>query len=277
MADNVIKQQTKKEGAFEKRVHEVDFVRGLLILLVLFDHLMNAFGLHSATWYNDTGIQTFLNIKNAMDWYWTFWGRSLIRIIALLSFCFISGLSCAFSRNNWKRAGEMLVLWALLFVGGRILNEAQFIPGLVTRIDFNVIGVLAWSTLFYCFIQNQSWKGKLASTLIWALISSVGLYALNGIPNIQNVYCPPIFNPEILGIRQADWMPLIPYIVAFFLGATLTSIIYKDKTPKFKRHEFERPVCYIGRHTLWIYLGHQAVIIPVFMLADVIVRAMHGK
>ena len=30
---------TRKPGAFEKRIHEIDFVRGFLIMLVLMDHL----------------------------------------------------------------------------------------------------------------------------------------------------------------------------------------------------------------------------------------------
>ena len=102
------------------------------------------------------------------------------------------------------------------------------------------------------------------------------LYILKAVPNIDKVYCPFLFDPSLIGQPQADWMPLVPYIFFFFLGATLTTIIYKEKKPLFKRREFERPICYVGRHTLWIYLGHQAVIIPVFMAVDAIVKAIYG-
>ena len=37
-----VNQQTKnisRLGAFEKRVHEVDFVRGLLMIIVILDHI----------------------------------------------------------------------------------------------------------------------------------------------------------------------------------------------------------------------------------------------
>ena len=30
---------TRKPGAFEKRIHEIDFIRGVLIALVMMDHL----------------------------------------------------------------------------------------------------------------------------------------------------------------------------------------------------------------------------------------------
>ena len=38
-----IDNQPRRLGAFEKRVHEVDFLRGLLIIIVLIDHLLNNF------------------------------------------------------------------------------------------------------------------------------------------------------------------------------------------------------------------------------------------
>ena len=198
------------------------------------------------------------------------------RYIALILFCFVSGLSCAFSRNNWKRACEMVALWFVIFIGGRIIQASKILPDVVTCIDFNVIGVLAFSTLFYCFIQNCSWKGKLASTLLWYLASTVLIYALRAVPNIDTVYCPPLFDPASAGQLQADWMPLVPYIFFFFLGATLTSIIYKEKKSLLPRHEFERPVCFVGRHTLIIYLAHQAVLIPLFFAIDTIMRAVYG-
>lgn len=272
-ATNVLNQPTRKPGAFEKRIHEVDFLRGILICLVLLDHILNAILTHSHTWYEITGNVFYLNLFNDMNWYWTTWPRNLVRYIALILFCFVSGLSCAFSRNNWKRAGEMLVLWFVLFIGGRCLSNLG-LP-FNTCIDFNIIGVLAWSTLFYCFIQNCSWKGKLASTLLWFLASTVLMGFINSIPNVHTLYCPPLVDPDYIK-PQADWMPLVPYISFFFLGATITSIIYKEKKSLLKRHEFERPVCFVGRHTLWIYLGHQAVLLPLFFAIDAIMRAIHG-
>ena len=47
---------------------------------------------------------------------------------------FISGISCAFSKNNWKRAGVMLVVYTALLV---VTNIMQVFTTSGVRIDFN--------------------------------------------------------------------------------------------------------------------------------------------
>lgn len=268
-------RSSRKVGAFEKRIHEIDFLRGLLILLVLFDHILNNILLHSESWATWVPSNpAFQGLYQAMDWYWECEPRQVIRYIALFLFCFVSGISSQFSRNNWKRAAELIVVWGVLLIGGRLLEAYQWLPGVATRIDFNIIGVLAFSTLFYCFVQNQSWKGILASTLIWFLISCYLLPFLEAIPGAHDVY-----NPALWDGKQSftgDWMPLFPYIVFFFMGAFFSYFFYSKKQSYFKRHEWERPFCFVGRNTIWIYLGHQVVFIPIFMLFDVIVKACYG-
>ena len=268
----------KRVGAFEKRVHEIDFARGLLILLVVMDHILNNIMLHAQSWASWVPQNpAFAQLFEGMKWYWNGEPRAVIRYIALFSFCFVSGASSQFSRNNWKRAGELLIVWGVLLVGGRLLEAYEWLPGTNTRIDFNVIGVLAFSTLFYCFVQNQSWKGLTASCLLWFLASCYLIPFLGAINNVaydDAYYIPVLFN----GTRYftADWMPLFPYITFFFMGAVFAYFFYQEKKSYFKRHEWERPICFVGRNTIWIYLGHQVVFIPIFMLIDVIIKACYG-
>ena len=278
---------SRKVGAFEKRVHEIDFMRGILILIVVMDHILNNIMLHAYSWASWVPQNpAFQDLFDGMVWYWDGEPRAVIRYLALFLFCFVSGVSSQFSRNNWKRAGELLVVWAVLLVGGRLLEAYNWLPGTNTRIDFNIIGVLAFSTLFYCFIQNQSWKGMLASCLIWFLVSCYLVPFLGAIntstrPNTyiaasenMSIYIPVLWN----GRRSftADWMPLFPYITFFFMGAVFSYFFYREKKSYFKRHEWERPFCFVGRNTIWIYLGHQVVFIPLFMLIDVIIKACYG-
>lgn len=268
-------QIVKRQGAFEKRVHEIDFLRGALILLVVFDHILNCFLLHSESWTQWVPSNAgFAGLFNAMHWYWYCEARQVIRYLALFLFCFVSGISSQFSRNNWKRSGQLLIVWALLLVGGRLLEAYNWLPGTNTRIDFNIIGVLAFSTLFYCFIQNCSWRGILASCLCWFLLSCYLLPFLEAIPGAHSVYNPALWDGQ--QSFTGDWMPLFPYIFFFFLGAFFSYFFYSQRKSYFVRHEWERPVCFVGRNTIWIYLGHQIVLIPIFMLVDVIVKACYG-
>ncbi len=272
----VAEQKITRIGPFEKRVHEIDLVRGLLILLVVMDHIFNNFMLHSGNWIkwfpDNPAMRVIFDVST---FYWDSPFRALVRYIALFLFCFVSGISSQFSRNNWKRSAQLLVVWGVLLVGGRLLKGWGLLPGVETRIDFNIIGVLAFSTLFYCFVQNCSFYGLFASTLIWFFLSCFMLPFIEAIPGSRSVYNPVLFDFRST-VPQADWMPLMPYIFFFFLGACFSYFYYRNKKSHFVRHEWERSICFVGRNTIWIYLGHQVVFIPLFYLIDVILKAAYG-
>lgn len=248
---------TRKPGAFEKRIHEIDFARGILIALVIMDHLFN--------WFAQDGTFDWA----WADYYWTCMGREVVRLVVLFLFVFISGISTAFSRNNWKRAGELLVFSAIIYVGSSILTLFfQDQMGFPFRIDFNIIGVLGWSTLFYCFTQGRSWRilvvGLLITLLLaWYLIPYLDAYFIaHGMTHLN---IPELFDP---GWGYADWLPLFPYIFFFFLGACFSYLFYLPNKESLIKHRgnWERPVCFMGRHSLLFYFGHQAIFVPIFLL-----------
>lgn len=294
---------TKKPGLFEKRIHEIDFVRGLLIILVLMDHIFNNFKTFGASWWGtDSAGYIFFN------WYWTGSApglylplRHFIQPMALMAFCFVSGISCAFSKNNWKRAIETLFVWFLLFLGGNIIQLISDINGLgiSTRMDFDIIGVLGVSMLLYCCVQHRSWRIMVAvilATLLFYfyfmpgikehLIKVVGEFTATKAGHsmtLPKVYAPLLWypwSPDYLGawpadgfVPQADYVSLFPYVSFFFAGALFSMKFYmKDKKSLVKRFEFERPVCFLGRHTLVIYLSHILVILGIFYGIDAIVK-----
>lgn len=274
------------KGAFEKRVHEIDFARGLLICLVLMDHIFNNLKNHGATWCGGPWI--FAN--GFFDWYWTGIPRMIIQPMALILFCFISGISCSFSKSNWKRAIETICVWAIIFVATLALQTMSDINGwgMNVRIDFNIIGVLGFSTLAYCLVEKRSWKILLAVILLTALIY---FYVMPNVKQslidafgsttfiraghdcvVPNVYAPIFWMPAVQG--TGDYVALFPYIGFFFAGALFGRKFYaKEKKSYFKSHNFERPICFLGRHTLLIYLGHMPIVMGIFALVDVIVKA----
>ena len=285
-----VNQQTKnisRLGAFEKRVHEVDFVRGLLMIVVILDHIF--LKLWQLGLVNPS-IPFLDGLYKVFSFYWYSDARSVIRPLVLFGFTFISGLSSAFSKNNWKRAGLLLVVYSSLLV---ITNVMQVFVnnGATVRIDFNVIGVLAFSTIFYCLFQKYSWKPIASFALLSVLITVYFVPFLTTIPGFtSNVYIPVLWSPEFLrsswdpirncfvygrvetmGIAQGDYMPLFPYIGFFFLGALVAKFLYKNKKSIFKnRYNFERPFCFVGRHAIWFYLGHQVILFPLFEILRII-------
>lgn len=262
---------TRKPGAFEKRIHEIDFLRGFLIMLVLMDHLFWCLQNYNGIWMDaHSNVAFFKVMYQIFNFYWDSAAREVVRFFALFGFTFISGVSSAFSRNNWIRAGQMLLVAGLLAVGSNLLDASHLLgdsQGSV-RIDFNVIAVLAWSTLFYCFVQNKSWRIILVGVLVMFLLSVWLIPDLYQIYTIKkwDAYVPALWEPD----GQADWMPLFPFIFFFFLGGFVSKFVYAEKKSIIKtKGNWERPFCFMGRHSLWIYLGHQVVMLPFFLLLNV--------
>ncbi len=281
--------EQKRLGAFEKRIHEIDFIRGLLMMLVIMDHLFWFFKTYSGIIYDHNNVQFFKVCYDIFNFYWTSNIRVIIRQLALFGFVFISGISCAFSRNNWKRAAQMILVWGALSLVTNIIHAVtryQFnggdIPNLSIVLDFNVIGVLAWSILIYCFFQNRSWKALAAFGLGAFLFTIIVIPTLLSISGIEQYPMPALwrfdFSEEYLitsgGVYfYGDWLPLFPYICYFFLGAIVAKLLYKDKQSLIpSRKEFERPFCFVGRHAIWVYLLHEPILMGIAALVMLFVR-----
>ena len=78
----------------------------------------------------------------------------------------------------------------------------------------------------------------------------------------------PTYWPGTAGRSYADWMPLFPFMAFFMLGAFVSYFIYRERktslVPTWKR-SWEKPFCFVGRHTLIIYALHQFIIMPIFI------------
>ena len=279
--DNVetLGRKQRKPGLFEKRIHEIDFARGILIILVLMDHLFWALSFFPLLWYNAFHVEFWNVVHKIFSFYWQANARSVVREICLFGFVTLSGISCAFSRNNWKRSGQLLLLWAAFVVFSNLMNFFVNKFGSTPQtfnVDFNVIGVLAFCTLIYCFIQDKGYKTQIAAMLICFLITIWIIPILwEGVKApwtdpatgeetyAASVYIPALWKDPFY--PTADWMPLFPYICGFFGGAALSKTVYKEKKSIFpRRFEFERPFCFVGRNTLLIYFTHEPLIIVIF-------------
>lgn len=270
-------EEVAKRDLFKSRIHEIDFARGLLMCLVILDHLFNLLRSFNGTWAGDAQTQPFYTIYQIANFYMTFPARTPIRWLCLGLFCFISGISCAFSKNNWKRAGEMIGVWFLVLIVTNFLEATRVATGWdlgvkSLRVDFNILGVLAWSTLLYCFVQDKSWKALVIFIAIGLALHPICVI-LSGTEWGKHAYALPLWRPaDELGF-QADYMPLFPYLSFFFGGALLSYFTYGvNKKSYFKAHEWERPICFVGRHSLIIYGAHFLLLIAIFSLIGVFIK-----
>ena len=258
------------------------------------DHLFFCFKSYGAQWYNTTGLEGFKVLRDIFDFYWDSTSRSIIQPLALMLFCFVSGISTSFSKSNIKRGLMATGLWAIIFLGSNGLqllidnNILSFMAGASVRVDFNIIGVLAFSTLLYCIVEKKSWKALLAGILVLFVFTSfivpmlreslvklcgswvshrTGQVYPNGVPNF---YMPIFWTPR----HQADHVPLLPYAMFFFLGAFVSYFVYKTNKKSIFKHKYnwEKPICFLGRHTLIIYISHYIILNGIFLLIGLFIR-----
>lgn len=269
----------KKVSPFYKRIHEIDLLRGFLILLVTMDHLLWGFQRYGYTWMNlYPDNQIFAALYRGASYYWLNPYRDIVRYIVLFGFTFTAGVSIAFSKNAWRRCGLLMILWLVLAVGSNLLSGLPILKDTnAASIDFNILGVLAFSTLFYCLIAMRSDKGIIAAIAISFFIWWIFIpYLQSAFPGIEKAYIPIFWDPASSGRPQSDWLPLFPYIMFFFCGVIFSRHYYVDKTSHFTRHEIEKPLCFMGRHSLFIYLGWEVIVILVFTVVGEIIKACYA-
>lgn len=266
--ENTQAVETKKD-AFSKRIHELDFARGILMVLVIMDHIFNLLGKYLDSWGAKDVASFFNGYVN--------WGpRIFIRYICLALFVFLSGISSAFSKNNWKRAGKMLIFWLAIFIFSAMLEAGlQFEPfkniqGLPSAfISINIIGVIGFSVLLYCPLQGKKWYWLLVAAIV-SFLFHILLVLIKDTPYGEKLQPLALFFYP--SGRMADFMPLVPYMGFFFLGAMFSEFTYcKKQDSYFKRYNWERPVCFLGRHSLIIYITHFFVLILIFSLIGLFV------
>jgi uncharacterized membrane protein len=70
--------------------------------------------------------------------------------------------------------------------------------------------------------------------------------------------------------RSADYFALIPWFFLFLLGAFAGTYVRDGRLPApfYRRHS--RVLCWLGRNSLWVYMGHQVVLYAVFFLIAIL-------
>lgn len=215
----------------KNRIWEIDFLRGIAIVLMVIFHLI----------YDLSDFYSY-NIEY-LSGFWYYEGK-----LSAILFMLISGISCSFSRNNLKRG-------AFVFSAGMILTLFTLITFPSMYIRFGILHLLGASMIIYHFIRRVK--------NIYLIIFSAVIISLGNIFSNMTVKSPFLF---MLGLRDAnfaslDYYPLLPWLGVFLLGVVLGRILYKERKSLFKFEPKFNPLSYMGQHSLLIYFVHQPVLI----------------
>ena len=239
-----------------KRPHYglLDTVRGVCILSMVAYHgmydLVDIFGLPSA-WY--TGLPGYI------------WQQSIC-----WTFILLSGMCWQLSRRHVKRG--------LLLVGcGAAITLITWLVMPSQRILYGVLNLLGLSALLLIpldkvFRKIPAWAGLVGALLLFALTKNVARGSL-GFEGLVLCRLPRwLYATDLLAVVgfpspsfwSTDYFPLLPWFFLFCAGYFLWSLL--DKSPRAKEllRPGLRPLSFLGRHSLVIYLIHQPALMAVF-------------
>ena len=166
-------------------------------------------------------------------------------------FFLISGICVTLGRAHLRR-GSIVLGCALLVSAAARLSGAM-------PIRFGVLHCLGLCMLLWDLFKNASSR----LLFFW----SIG-FVLPGRFFSKVTVSVPFLYPLGLtapGFESADFFPLFPYLGYFLLGAFLGKTLYGKRRSLLPRFSFSDPLsrffCLCGRHSLFIYLIHQPVLI----------------
>ena len=238
------------------RVHLIDEVRGFSILCMVVYHaaydLTALFGV-PVPLFSSPIMQQFLQ-----------------PLFAGL-FIFISGTAANYSHANLKRGALCFALGMVLTLGTLIFMPSQFIA-------FGILHCLGVCMMLAPLFLRLAGKIKPAvlipvSLLLFFLLYSVpqgeiGLFgATISLP--RALYQTPFLFwlgfPDS-SFFSSDYFSLLPWVFAFLAGVSFGTVVKAGRCPAFFYKRHCRPLAFIGRHTMIIYLLHQPVVYGIFSL-----------
>jgi uncharacterized membrane protein len=241
----------------EARAFELDALRGLALLMMILHHLI--FDLRYII-----GLDVF-----AFQESW--WFENLLRPVFLNVFLIVSGICCTFSRSNTRR-GLRLLSVALVFTVATTI--AAQISGEDFYILFNVLHLLALGTLLYAgltFAERRQDRRLVRVDVILLLLSSVLLWLAALLPHWQgsgSYWLLPLGLLPAGVVGMADYLPLIPWLGFFLVGALIGRQAYTGKQSVIPDAPSwlltgSRPFGFVGRHSLLIYALHQPALLAI--------------
>ena len=238
-----------------KRPHYdlLDTVRGLCILSMVAYHgmydLVDIIGL-GAPWY--TGLPGYI------------WQQS-----TCWTFILLSGMCWQLSRHHVKR-GLLLVGCgaAITLVTGWVMPSQRILYGVLNLLGLSALLLIPLEKVFR---KIPAWAGLAGALLLFALTrnvsrGSLGFEGLVLCPLPEWLYTTDLF--AVVGFHSpsfwsTDYFPLLPWFFLFCAGYFLWSGLSKSSRAKELLQTGVRPLSFLGRHSLVIYLLHQPVLMGV--------------
>jgi uncharacterized membrane protein len=216
------------------RIAEIDALRGAAVLDMIYYHLMYDL----VEFYHFSFPLSHITMQ--------------ITSLAAPLFFILAGISSQFGRNPWKQILKLLLAAGLITFITYLQNPQHFVR-------FGTLHFLACAMILLVPLRKMP-----TSVLLFV----AGLAIVTGSLFSRQTTIHPWLFPFGLrssGFQSSDYFPLLPYFAYPLVGLLLGRRYYSKKISLFP--DFHQPVLeWIGRHSLYIYLLHQPVILTLLYL-----------
>ncbi|QJW48093.1 DUF1624 domain-containing protein [bacterium BFN5] len=217
------------------RIWEIDFLRGLAIILMIIFHIV--FDLKELYGYP-------LNYSGG---FWFYVGKAAASL-----FIFICGISANLSSNTFKN-GLIVLGW------GMILTVITYLYTPALYIRFGILHLLGLSLLAYPFIR----KLQSGIVLILGFIILFADLSFSKMAVTTDWLLP--FGLNSTTFASLDYYPLVPWFGLFLIGTAVGKFAYASKTSLLPFQIKVGIINRLGHKSLFIYLVHQPIIYGILL------------
>ncbi len=224
----------------KKRIWEVDFLRGIALVLMIFFHIV--FDMKEFFGYDVTyseGVNFYIGKASG------------------ILFIFVAGISSTLTSGNTKRAVKILAV-AMLVTLATYLYDNDVV------VTFGILHFLGLSILLASVLR------RIPAYLLLVLGTVVILLRqfIAGLVVTHNYFF--MLGVSTAGFISSDYYPLIPWFGIFLYGLAAGKVLYREKRSIFGDYGLSQKniIIRLGSHTLLIYLLHQPVIVSVLTVLE---------
>jgi uncharacterized membrane protein len=224
------------------RIWEIDFLRGIAVIMMIMFHLVvdltDFYGYH----------------LNYLSGFWYYEGK-----VTAMLFMLLAGTSTVFSKNITRRG-------LVVFGWGMILTVITYLYDPTTYIRFGILHFLGCCLLLYCFADAMENR--------WIILLAVLTIALGDVAaeiSVTSEWLVPLgITPT--GYKTLDYYPLVPWAGVFLLGVLVGRGMYMQPRSMLPMMPHSCVITYVGRHSLFIYLVHQPILLAILYAISLIVH-----
>lgn len=218
------------------RIWEIDFFRGVAILMMVTFHLV--FDLN-AYWGYDL---------NYTGGFWYYEGK-----LSAILFMAIAGVSSALRVFHFRRG-------LVVFAWGMLITLVTYVYSPEAYIRFGILHMLGSCMMLFPLVKNRN---------------PVWLLALGTVAIISGQWTAQLISPSSLlllfgvtpaGFVSLDYYPLLPWSGLFLYGSALGKVIYKERRSRFQQPAWLQSLTALGSHSLTVYLIHQPMLLAALFI-----------